>query len=90
MNSGSNQSYFPVIFRTEAMLEKVEKSLVENNIYPRRYFHPAINDLSIYQQPVLPVSSSISKRILCLPLYYALTKAQVGNISEIILSALKS
>lgn len=91
VNSGSNQSYFPVIFRTEALLEKVEKSLFENNIYPRRYFYPAINDLTIYQQPeVAPVSSSISKRILCLPLYYDLTKSQVENISEIIVSALKS
>lgn len=91
VSSGSNQSYFPVIFRTEAMLEKVEKRLQENNVYPRRYFYPAINDLSIYQQPdVAPVSSSISRRILCLPLYYALTRAQVEDISEIIISALKS
>ena len=37
----------------------------------------------------LPVAESISKRILCLPLFYSLEDGDIENICKIILSSLK-
>ena len=66
----SNYSYFPVIFESEKQLLKVEKTLNDKKIYPRRYFYPSVNTYTkiVDYQPT-PISEDISKRILCLPLY---------------------
>lgn len=36
-----NNSYFPVIFKTEEQLLSTQKTLNENDIFPRRYFYPS-------------------------------------------------
>jgi dTDP-4-amino-4,6-dideoxygalactose transaminase len=84
-----NYSYFPVIFPTEEILLKVEKKLNEENIFPRRYFYPSVNTFSkILDYQPTPIAEDISKRILCLPLYWSLDRKQVMRISEQIISAL--
>lgn len=91
INKGdSNYSYFPVIFESESQLLKVEKALNDKNIYPRRYFYPSVNTYTniIEYQPT-PISEDISKRILCLPLYWNLKKEEVVQISNEILNLLK-
>lgn len=67
-----NFSYFPVIFETEEITLKVIKSLNVKNIYPRRYFYPSLNKLSYVDYSYMKNSESISKRILCLPLFVGL------------------
>jgi len=83
----SNYSYFPVIFETEEKLFETEKKLNQNNIFPRRYFYPSVNTYTkiVDYQPT-PISEDISKRILCLPLYWNLTDEEVKIICEIILN----
>ena len=69
----SNYSYFPIIFESEDLLNRVLLSLNECFIYPRRYFYPSVNTFTqIMKFQHMPVSENISKRILCLPLYYDL------------------
>lgn len=82
-----NYSYFPVIFESEAHLLKVEKALNTENIFPRRYFYPSVNTYTniIEYQPT-PVSEDISKRILCLPLYWRLKIFEIEKIIQIISS----
>lgn len=81
----TNYSYFPVIFESEAQLLKVEKSLNEGNIFPRRYFYPSVNTYTeIVKYQATPVSEDISKRIICLPLYLNLTGEEVKKIAQII------
>jgi len=85
----SNYSYFPVLFKNEEQLLKVEAALNKENILPRRYFHPSVNtytDIVKYQE--CPISEDISKRILCLPLYAELETSDVKNICEIIKNSL--
>jgi dTDP-4-amino-4,6-dideoxygalactose transaminase len=83
-NTKWNYSYYPVIFKSEENLLKVQKSLNEKNIFPRRYFYPSLNTLNYINYTEMTVSENISKRILCLPLYYGLTEKEVLEITNII------
>lgn len=89
-NTLYNHSYFPVVFKSEAQLLKVQESLNRNNIFPRRYFYPSLNTLPYVDDQVMPISESISKRILCLPLYFDLTDEQVRAICHIVNATIDS
>ena len=81
----TNYSYFPVIFKSEEQLLTVEKALNEQKIYPRRYFYPSLNTYTkVVDYINMPVSEDISKRILCLPLYWKLEYKDMDRIIEII------
>lgn len=82
----TNYSYFPIIFETEEQLLHVESILKSNNIVPRRYFYPSVNTFTkvVSYQPC-PISEDISKRILCLPLYFDLSKEDVIRIIDLII-----
>ena len=85
----SNYSYLPVIFEKENQLIKVKRALESNNIFPRRYFFPAVNTFKqIVKYKRISKSESISKRILCLPLYYKLSIKNIKKIVKIINSSI--
>jgi len=79
-----NYSYYPIIFENENTLLKVEKSLKANNIIPRRYFFPSLNTLNYVEYIEMKNSESISRTILCLPLYSGLKYEQVEKIVKIV------
>jgi dTDP-4-amino-4,6-dideoxygalactose transaminase len=82
-----NYAYFPLLFNSEKQLLHAESTLNQQNIYPRRYFYPSINTYSkVTDYCEMPVSEDISKRILCLPLFYDLSLEEVEDISGILLS----
>lgn len=83
-----NYSYYPIIFETEKILIKVREELQKNNIFPRRYFYPALNSLAYVDYVECHFAESISKRILCLPLYVGLKGPEVEKISQIIKNCL--
>lgn len=84
-----NYCYYPIIFNSEEQLLKVEALLIENEILPRRYFYPSLSTLSYVDNTNdVSVSEDIAPRVLCLPLYYGLSEAQVVKISELINSSL--
>jgi dTDP-4-amino-4,6-dideoxygalactose transaminase len=83
-----NYSYMPIVFKTEDELLQVIKVLNDNNIIPRRYFYPSLNTIKYVKGADMLVSESISKRILCLPLYYDLEVADVEKISKLIIETL--
>jgi dTDP-4-amino-4,6-dideoxygalactose transaminase len=84
-----NYSYFPVVFQSEERLLEVFHHLQANDISPRRYFYPSLNALSFtkHLQGHTPVAESISKRILCLPQYHGLTRAEQDKVIEKVLHA---
>jgi len=84
-NTDWNYSYYPVIFESEEQLLKAQKSLNEKNIFPRRYFYPSLNTLNYVDNTELPVTDSIAKRVLCLPLYHDLKKEEIGAITNTLL-----
>jgi dTDP-4-amino-4,6-dideoxygalactose transaminase len=69
-NTSRNYAYYPVLFESEEALLQTTQKLEVEGVFCRRYFHP-----SLEQVPTLgshpqdcPVSLSVSKRVLCLPL----------------------
>jgi len=85
-----NYSYYPVIFASVEQMARVKKALEQENIFPRRYFYPALSTLPYVNcdHGAVPVAESIASRILCLPLYHTLTRPEVNKIARIILSAI--
>ncbi|PKP05675.1 MAG: aminotransferase DegT [Bacteroidetes bacterium HGW-Bacteroidetes-5] len=78
-----NYSYFPVIFDSEERLLKIENKLNKEKIFPRRYFYPSINTYTnIVDYQKCPVSENISKRILCLPLFWNISNNQINRIAN--------
>jgi dTDP-4-amino-4,6-dideoxygalactose transaminase len=80
-----NYAYFPVIFKDEETVQTVRQALLDNEITTRRYFYPSLNNLPYLTRVYpCPVSEDISKRVLCLPLYYDLNPRDVERICKII------
>jgi dTDP-4-amino-4,6-dideoxygalactose transaminase len=79
-----NYSYFPVIFENEKRLLHIQNKLNSKNIFPRRYFYPSLNTIKFVDGKKMPVSESISKRILCLPLYDSLKQNEQEKVIQII------
>ena len=83
--ASENYSYFPILFKNEEELSKVQKSLNKENIFPRRYFYPSLDTLEyIEPKQECKISRDISKRILCLPIYAELEKDNQDKIIDII------
>lgn len=80
-----NYAYYPIVFDTEESLLKSMSELNLNRVSPRRYFYPSLNRLNYIQSQECPISENISKTILCLPLYYDLTKEEIDYIGRILL-----
>lgn len=81
-----NYAYYPVLFPDEAVLQRVRNALVQEHIYPRRYFYPALTTLP-YVRPwhrPCPVTESAARRVLCLPLHGHLPRETVTQIAQVL------
>lgn len=83
-NTNWNYSYYPVVFKTEKQLLKVQQSLNEQQIFPRRYFYPSLNTIEYVKGNAMSISESIASRILCLPLSVGLNEHELNKIVSII------
>jgi len=79
-----NYAYYPIIFKTEALLKKAVRNLKGHNIHPRRYFYPSLNTLSYVKKIRMPISENMSERVLCLPLFIDLSQENVKLICNLI------
>jgi len=84
-NCDFNFSYYPIIFNSEDALLRTFEKLKRSEIFPRRYFYPSLNKLRYVKNVNMPIAESISKRILCLPLYHELSFAEIDLIARILL-----
>jgi dTDP-4-amino-4,6-dideoxygalactose transaminase len=81
-----NYSYYTLVFEAEEVLEKVIIALEAHWIYPRRYFYPSLEQLPyITGSYSCPVSNDVSRRVLCLPVYFGLSEEEQEMIVRIIL-----
>jgi dTDP-4-amino-4,6-dideoxygalactose transaminase len=88
----TNHSYFPILVQQcypinrDLLYEKLKAS----GIYARRYFYPLISDFPVYKsmpsshQDNLPVAKDAASKVLCLPIYPALTQDDINSIVTII------
>ena len=79
-----NYSYYPILFKEEATLLKVQKELNEAQIFPRRYFYPSLNTVPFVSQQKMDVSENLSSNIICLPLFVGIEKNIIKEIVKII------
>ena len=86
-----NYAYFPLVFDSETIREKIYILLKENDIFPRRYFSPSLETLDyLDNNERMIVSDRVSRRILCLPLYESLKEEDQDRIIEIVLAGITS
>lgn len=83
-NTEWNYSYYSVVFETETILLAVQKKLNDEQIFPRRYFYPSLNTIDYSNGAAMPISESVSSRIMCLPLYVGLSTAELDLIIGLI------
>ncbi len=79
-----NYSYYPIIFESERVLETVVAALNEQDVYPRRYFYPSLENLPYIQSNNCSIGDSTARRVLCLPLFHDLSVNSLKKIVDII------
>jgi len=79
-----NYSYYPLLLNSEQELKQLIKVLKNEQIFPRRYFYPSLNTLPYIDYQEMPMSESIAKRIMCLPLYFGLGENNILRICKLI------
>ena len=87
-----NYAYMPVLFDAEQFgmdRDQVFEKLKAHDIIARKYFYPAINDMTCYSylkgQKPTPIAHDISLRVLTLPIYEDLPLETVDLICDLIL-----
>lgn len=88
----ANYSYFPILVEANYPVSRdaLYERLKEHNIFARRYFYPLISQFPMYRgmssaQPNnLPVASDISAKVLCLPIYPALSIEDIDRITGLL------
>ena len=90
-NVSHNYSYYPLVFNSEQVLLEIQAALNKENVFPRRYFYPSLNNLPyLKEHQEMPIAEDISKRILCLPLSSEISETEVNRICDIIENVLTS
>lgn len=90
-----NHSYFPVLVGPEFAMTRdaLYQHLKDEGVNGRRYFYPLISEFPMYRHlpsarpEGLPVAHAVSRQVLCLPLYPALTDEQVEGIAALVAEA---
>lgn len=84
--SENNAAYYPIVFESEELMLAVKSELEGREIGTRRYFYPSLANALPYLKPEnMDITDSISKRVLCLPLFYDLSFEEVDMICRLIL-----
>lgn len=80
-----NFSYFPILVENEEKVLEIIQRLEEICVFPRRYFYPSLNQLHFIDGNPMPVAEEISRRILCLPLHFKLSKRIISKICNLVI-----
>jgi dTDP-4-amino-4,6-dideoxygalactose transaminase len=88
----ANFSYFPILVETDYPLGRDElyQQMKDVGINGRRYFYPLISDFPMYRglpsanSNNLPVAKYTASKVICLPIYPALSDEDVSRVAQII------
>jgi dTDP-4-amino-4,6-dideoxygalactose transaminase len=87
----ANYAYYPVYFDEKVFgksRDEVYEQLKKHDIFSRKYFYPAVNELSCYKDLYpqdTPIAHDTSLHILTLPMYEELPLEVVDHICDLIL-----
>ena len=87
-----NFAYFPIEVGEDYWMsrDQLYDKFRLQNVFARRYFYPLISEFPMYRglpssrAEHLPVASGVSSRVLCLPIYPAMTDEDVQRVIQII------
>ena len=90
-----NYAYFPILVQPDYSLSRdgLYEKMKTHQIFSRRYFYPLISEFPMYRgmpsahRDNLPVATEASQRILCLPIYPALSDEDQLRILRLIWEA---
>jgi dTDP-4-amino-4,6-dideoxygalactose transaminase len=93
----ANHSYFPILVEAEYPLtrDQLYAAMKAQGVCARRYFYPLISSFPMYRglpsaaPENLPVATRLALQVICLPLYPAMTDADVGRVVSVIQSEAK-
>lgn len=93
-----NYSYFPIEVQEIAPLtrDQLFQFLISEGINVRRYFYPLVSNFSTYHSTPssiatnLPLANEAAQKILCLPIYPALSNLDVERVIEAVNKKLRS
>lgn len=81
-----NYAYYAIVLESEELLLRLKTEMDKFEVFTRRYFYPSLASALPYLPKLeLPITEDISKRVLCLPLYYDLTFEEVEFITRLML-----
>jgi dTDP-4-amino-4,6-dideoxygalactose transaminase len=88
----ANYSYFPILVGAEYGISRdaLYQKLKDQNVFSRRYFYPLITDFPMYRglpsanRANLPVAAHAADRVLCLPIYPAMTTSDQQRVIDLI------
>jgi dTDP-4-amino-4,6-dideoxygalactose transaminase len=83
--TGWNWSYYPVLCESESDVRSLMEQFHTMQIFPRRYFHPALHripELQSDSSTLCPVAERIARTILCLPLAASYQAEHVDRVVE--------
>lgn len=88
----NNYSYFPILLDDDYPLtrDQLYQRLKEHGIIARRYFYPLISAFPVYQElessspERLPVAAAAAERVICLPIYPALSRSELDRIITLV------
>ncbi|HVX57328.1 MAG TPA: DegT/DnrJ/EryC1/StrS family aminotransferase, partial [Candidatus Saccharimonadales bacterium] len=89
----ANYAYFPILVEPDYPLSRdaLYQKLKNRGIFARRYFYPLIADFPMYRglssagRGNLAVAAAAADKVLCLPIYPALTDADVQRVVSIVI-----
>jgi len=87
-----NHAYFPILVRPEYPLsrDRAYRRLRDYGVHGRRYFYPLITQFPMYsglpsaRQDNLPIANEIGQQVICLPIYPALSDADVERVTGLL------
>lgn len=78
-----NGAYMPILLDDETSVLTLSAKLNSCGIQTRRYFYPSLSQVDAYgKKGDTPLANDIAERVLCLPMYTALTLEDVDSICE--------
>lgn len=87
-----NYAYYPIYIDSNTFRksrDEIFKELAAHDIYARKYFYPAVNDLACYRNEydsgMTPITKDASANVLTLPIYEELTLEEVDYICDVVL-----
>ena len=79
-----NYAYYPIVLKEDdgSQTQALMDYLAARDIFARRYFFPAINDLELFEGGSTPVAKKIADSIICLPLYASMTEVERCRVKD--------